>query len=195
MFGGSFNPVHNAHTEFAEAVIKSENLDAMYIVPTYSSPHKLDFNMASPEHRFNMCKIAFKNVKNTQVSDIEIKRRGTSYTCDTLRKLKNFHPNDRLFLVVGADMYVTLQSWKNPEDIFKIAEIITFPRNDDNYGKLIEHSKKLAELGAKTKVLNKPVMFLSSTDIRQNIKNRSFVKEHLNSDVYEYIVNNKLYGM
>lgn len=195
MFGGSFNPVHNAHTRLAAEVINSSKLDFLYVVPTYSSPHKTDLNMASPLHRLNMCRLAFENIKRTVVSDIEIRRRGKSYTCDTLKELKAVYPDDRLFLVVGADMFMTLQSWKNPQEIFRLAEIITFPRDDKSYGSLIEHSEKLKPLGAKAAVLNKPVLLLSSTDIRNNIHNPAFVKEHLNSNVYKYIADNKLYGM
>ncbi len=195
MFGGSFNPVHNAHTDFAKRVIKSVDLEKLYIMPTYSSPHKTGEGMALPDDRLNMCKIAFKEIKITCVSDIEILRQGKSYTCDTLRQLKELHPNDTLYLVVGADMYITLQDWKNPQEIFKLANIITFPRNDEDYEDLKKHSDFLKTIGANTIILDEPIIMLSSTEIRNNIKNENFVKQHLNPDVYSYIVNNKLYGM
>ena len=195
MFGGSFNPVHNAHVNFAKKVIEAVNLQKLYIMPTYSSPHKTGEGMALPEDRFNMCNIAFKEIKNAYVSDIEILRQGQSYTCDTLKQLKELHPEDNLFLVVGADMYMTLLKWKNPIEIFKLANIITFPRNNDDYNDLKEYSITLKEYGADTVILNEPLIKLSSTDIRQNINNKDFIKEHLNSDVYSYIVNNNLYGM
>lgn len=195
MFGGSFNPVHNAHTDFAEKVINSVGIDKLYIVPTYSSPHKTGEGMALPYDRLNMCEIAFKEIKNACVSDIEILRQGKSFTCDTLKQLKEIHPDDTLYLVVGADMYITLQDWKNPQEIFKLANIITFPRNDEDFNDLKAHSLFLEKMGAKTVVLNEAVIMLSSTEIRNNIKNEIFVKQHLNPDVYAYIVNNKLYGM
>lgn len=194
MFGGSFNPVHNAHTEFAKKVIEEADIDLLYIIPTFSSPHKTDINMATAEDRYKMCEIAFKDIKNTVVSDIEIKRKGKSYTCDTLQQLKNLHPSDQLILVVGADMFVTLESWRNPQKIFKLARIVTFPRDNESYPVLQKYAKKYNKIGAKTDVLNEPVLLLSSTDIRKNIKNEDFLKSHLNSNVYDYIVNNKLYG-
>lgn len=195
MFGGSFNPVHNAHTSFAKKVIDSQNLDLLYVVPTYSSPHKTGADMASPYDRLNMCKLAFKNMERTYVSDIEIKRGGNSFTCDTLSQLKQLYPNDDLYFVVGADMYITLQNWKNPEKIFSLAKIITFPRNNDDYYSLKEHSEFLKKMGAETVILNEPVFMLSATEVRNNIKDINYSKEHINSDVYDYIVNNNLYGM
>ncbi len=195
MFGGSFNPVHNAHTDFAQRVIDSVSLEKLYIMPTYSSPHKTGEGMASPVDRLEMCKIAFKEIKRTCVSDIEILRQGKSYTCDTLKQLKELHPYHTLHLVVGADMYITLQDWKNPQEIFKLANIITFPRNDEDFNDLKAHSLLLEKMGAKTIILNEPIIMLSSTEIRNNIKDENFVKQHLNPDVYAYIVNNKLYGM
>lgn len=195
MFGGSFNPVHNAHTEFARQVINSAELDLLYVVPTYSPPHKTDINLAAPEHRLNMCRLAFENIEKARVSDIEIRRGGKSYTCDTLKELKKLYPNDSLFLVMGADMFMTLQDWKNPREIFSLAQIITFPRNGDSCDTLLKQAEKLKPLGAKAVVLCKPVLILSSTDIRNRIHNPQFVREHLDSNVYKYIEDNKLYGM
>lgn len=195
MFGGSFNPVHNAHVNFAKKVIEAVNLQKLYIMPTYSSPHKTDEGMALPKDRFNMCKIAFEEIKNAYVSDMEILRQGQSYTCDTLKQLKELHPSDDLYLVVGADMYMTLLKWKNPFEIFKLANIITFPRNDEDYNALKEYSEALNEYGADTVILNEPLIKLSSTDIRQNINNKDFINKHLNPEVYSYIMKNNLYGM
>lgn len=195
MFGGSFNPVHNAHTNFANKVIKAFNLDKLYIVPTYSSPHKTGESMAEPADRLKMCEMAFKDIGKIIVSDIEIKRSGKSFTCDTLKQLKGLYPDDNLYLVMGADMYVTLPQWKNPLEIFKFAEIITFPRDNDGYQVLKDYSEKFKSLGAVTHILNEPVFMLSSTEIRNNIHNKEFAEKNLNLNVYKYILNNKLYGV
>ncbi|MGN0454001.1 MAG: nicotinate (nicotinamide) nucleotide adenylyltransferase [Ruminococcus sp.] len=195
MFGGSFNPVHKAHRKFTEKVIESLELDKIYIVPTYSSPHKQGFDMASPKDRYNMCRIAFKGVEKAEVSDIEINRKGKSYTCDTLAELSRIHCNDRIFLVMGADMYLTLQDWKNPEKIFSLATIVTFPRDSDNYESLKKHSEFLKNMGAKSVILNEKVIKLSSTTVRENIRNKEFVNRFLDKKVYKYIVDNNLYGM
>ncbi len=195
IFGGSFNPVHNAHTNFADKVIKNFDLDKLYIIPTYSSPHKTGEYMESPADRLKMCQIAFKDIKRAVVSNIEIKRSGKSFTCDTLKQLKNLYPDDNLYIVMGADMYVTLPEWKNPLEIFKLAEIITFPRDNDNYQVLKEFSEKLKTLGAVTHILNESVYMLSSTEIRNNIHNKEFALKNLNLNVYKYILKNKLYGV
>lgn len=195
MFGGSFNPVHNAHTDFAQKVIKAFNLDELYIMPTFSSPHKTEEGMASPFDRLKMCEIAFKNIDKAVVSDIEIKRSGKSFTCDTLKQLKAMYPDDTLYLVMGADMFVTLLKWRNPLEIFAMAEIITFPRDNDGYQVLTEYSQKYKSYGAVSHILNEPVFMLSSTEIRNNIHNKEFVLNNLNPDVCKYIAENNLYGV
>lgn len=195
MFGGSFNPVHKAHRKFTEKVIESLELDKIYIVPTYSSPHKQGLDMASAKDRYNMCKIAFEGVEKAEVSDIEINRKGKSYTCDTLTALSSIHRNDRIFLVMGADMFLTLQDWKNPEKIFSLATIVTFPRDNDNYESLNKHSEFLKSMGAESVILNEKVIKLSSTTVRENIRNKEFVNRFLDEEVYKYIVDNNLYGM
>ncbi len=195
MFGGSFNPVHNAHTMFAKGVIQTLGLTRLYIMPTYSSPHKSDDNMAPAADRYNMCKIAFDGVKHAEVSDLEISRKGKSYTYETLRELKEIHKNDELYIIMGADMFMTLMQWKNPQIIFNLSTIVTFPRDLLDITKLEMQSKMLESFGAKSIILNEKTFDLSSTVIRENIGDKEFISRNLNNDVYKYIINHKLYGV
>lgn len=195
MFGGSFNPVHIAHREFAQAVIAHEQIDKLLIIPTYASPHKTGESMASADDRYAMCRLAFAHTAHTEVSDMEIRRQGRSFTVDTLRYLKEQYPQDRLYLVVGADMYVTLQDWKKPKEIFSLADIIALPRDHANYEVLLKHAKVLEKLGACSVILKQPVTQLSASCIREKIKKGESVRELLDPDVYAYITEHKLYGM
>lgn len=195
IYGGSFNPVHIAHTKFSEIVMHEYNIDKLFIVPTFYSPHKSNSEMVSPYDRFNMCKLAFKNVDKAFVSDIEISRQGKSYTVDTLRYFNSKYPNDKLYLIVGADMYVTLLDWKLPEEIFKIAEIITVPRDNDNYDSLLRYSKRITMYGAISHILSQPIMQLSSSNVRIKLNRHEDVSNLLNINVYEYIKTNNLYGV
>lgn len=194
MFGGSFNPIHNGHIELANVCKEQVSLDRILIIPTAVTPNKDNSQMISPLHRLNMCRIACKPYSHLEVSDIEINREGKSYTKDTLKALKNLYPDDELFLIVGADMFLSLLQWKNYEEIFSLATIIASPRDENSCAKLLSFSEKLKNYGAKSIILKNPVMTVSSTEIRRKIQNKEDVSDLLSYDVFKYIANNKLYG-
>ena len=100
--------------------------------------------MASAQDRVNMCKLAFVDFANLTVSDIEITRKGKSFTVDTLAKIKEKYPQHKLYLITGSDMYLTLEEWHRFEDIFKLAVILTSARIDEDYDKLISHQAHLS---------------------------------------------------
>ena len=104
MFGGSFNPPHIGHLELAQAFIDRLSLDKLLLIPVFSPPHKSGSEMASAQHRLNMCKLLEKYNNKIEVSDIEVIRGGSSYTVDTLKALQALYPDDELFLIIGADM-------------------------------------------------------------------------------------------
>jgi nicotinate-nucleotide adenylyltransferase len=194
LFGGSFNPVHLGHKKLVEEVAKEFNIDRVIIMPTWKTPLKDNRSFANAELRLDMCKLAFQNLSTVEVSDMEIKRQGNSYTYLTLNSLKEKYPNDELFMLVGADMFLSLEKWKNFKDIFKMTSIIAVPRNCDNH-KLLLHSEKLAKLyGCKSFVMNHKVMDVSSTEIRQKLSGSQDVSKLLDKNVYEYIKEHHLYG-
>lgn len=193
LFGGSFNPIHLGHLGLVNDVINEFNLDKVIIMPTYHTPLKDNSQFASCEHRFAMCKLAFENIRNVEVSDIEIKRQGNSYTYLTLNSLKELYSDDELFLIVGADMFLTLQNWKNPRDIFNAATVIAVPRECES-DKLINHCEILKQMGCNSFVMSHKVMDVSSTQIRERLKNNENVDDLLDSKVIEYIKNFHLYG-
>ncbi len=193
MFGGSFNPVHIGHIMAARQIIEQFNIDKMYIVPTNIPPHKTSKYMISATHRLNMCEIAFKNMENVVVSDIEIKRTGASYTIDTLKTLSDENKSSEMYLVMGADMFLTLQSWKNPHEIFNLATICAIPREDMDFEKLNEHKEILQNMGAKCKIIKDGVKSISSTKIRDNLKNGKDITRLTGKEICKYINDNNLY--
>jgi len=194
VFGGTFNPIHNGHVSLGAYCKEELNLDKLMLIPTYTPPHKSSNELADEEHRMNMCKLATEQYGYFDVSDIEIKRKGKSYTYETLNSLKEIYIKDELYLIVGADMFLTLDKWKNPESIFKDATIVAVPRNQDDKEDLtIYYESTIKKLGAKAVILENPVVQVSSTYIRENIDNYQLIKSLIDSNVYEYIVKNKLY--
>lgn len=194
LFGGAFNPIHKAHTTLAENVLRECNIDQVLFMPTFISPHK-SMEFAVPfQHRVNMCKIATKGNEKFFVSTLEENFKGKSYTFKTLKELKKLYPNDNLFLVTGADMYLTFLQWKNPDEIFSLATLITCPRDDGDYNSLIEYSKVIEKHRGKSLILKEPIMELSSTLVRDDVK-KAYLNNLIDKDVYEYIKDNNLYGV
>lgn len=193
MFGGSFNPIHTGHIQLAQAFVKKLSLDRVLIIPTYIPPHKQCDNSVSPQDRLQMCRLAIKDLPFAQVSDIEIQRKGASYTYLTLQELSQQYKNDELFLITGADMFMSIQTWKHPEIIFSLATVCGVPRNDDDINRLKKQAEYLKTLGAKTEILDAGVITVSSTEIRRKIQNGESTDGLLTNEVREYIDKNKLY--
>lgn len=193
MFGGSLNPIHNAHINLAESFIKKLKLDKLIFIPTATPPHKTDRYMVSAEHRLNMCKLATEGIKKTEVSDIEIVRQGKSYTVDTLRQLKEIYPNSELYLITGADMFMTLLEWRNPQEIFSLATVCTVPRNDDDFAVLKAKELVYNEMGAKTYILDLKRSDISSSKVRDLIYNDESISKFVDEKVEKYIYANYLF--
>lgn len=194
VFGGTFNPVHKGHIMLAEYCMDSVGLDRIIMIPTAVPPHKIINNLASENDRLNMCKLACRGKENFFVSDIEIKRQGKSYTYETLTQLKEIYPDDHLYTIMGADMFLTLNRWKNPEIIFEKSSIITIPRDEENKLELENfYNKVLKAMGASSVILPNPVMSVSSTFIRENLDNFNLISDMLDKGVYDYIIKNNLY--
>ncbi len=193
MFGGSFNPIHNGHTELAKALFRELELDRLLIMPSYIPPHKFVDSAAFPDQRFEMCCLAAKDIEGFEVSNLEIKRQGASYTYLTLHELHSIYPDDELYLLMGADMFMTLQKWKNPEIIFSLATMCAVPRYDDDISRLEQQARFLQEMGAKTRVLDARVMTVSSTQIRKMVRAGEDISGLVAPAVQKYIKEHYLY--
>ncbi len=194
LFGGTFNPVHNGHIMLAQYCRQELSLDKVLIIPDYTPPHKDNSELLSCEHRLTMCKLAFDCLDGFEVSNIEIKRQGKSYSYQTVTEIKNLYPDDELFFLMGADMFLTLDKWKNPQIIFNKAKIAVIPRNDSSCLELDLYYKNVIKpMGAEAVILKKPVVQVSSTFIRDNLYRKDVKDKLLPENVYNYIVKNNLY--
>lgn len=193
MFGGSFNPIHTGHIQLAQAFVKRLGLDKVLVIPTFIPPHKQCDDSVSPYDRLEMCRTAVENLPFAEVSDIEIKRGGASYTYLTLLELSEKYKDDELFLITGADMFMSIHTWKHPEIIFSLSTICGVPRNDDDIKNLQKQAEYLKTLGAKTEILDVSLMTVSSTEIRNKIKSGEDISLLVPYEVENYITENKLY--
>lgn len=194
IYGGTFSPIHNGHIAAAKAFFEQMKLDRLIIIPALIPPHKSIDSSDNPYHRFHMCELAFNEVQNVIVSDIELKRSGPSYTVDTLRELSA--EGRKLFLLCGTDMMLTFDKWKSFEEIFKICCPIYMRRENDSQNDhlIIEKNNEYySKYGvAFRKIVADPIV-ISSTQIRELIHNGKDVSEYLPTKVYEYIKENGMY--
>lgn len=142
LFGGSFDPVHQEHVRYVQAAKAALGLDKVFVIPSHIAPHKLSGAAAGGEDRFEMCRLAFRNLPYVQVSDLEIASEGTSYTYLTCRRFKELYPCDELYFLVGADMLEDFFTWKQPEDILSNATLAACRRENDDPAAL--HSRFVA---------------------------------------------------
>ena len=132
IFGGSFDPVHIEHVNVAESAVETLRLDKLFIMPAFAPPHKKDKILSPDEERLAMCRLAFSTVKNTEVSDYEIKRGGTSYTYLTCKDFHEKYQDSELFFIVGTDMLRDFPSWKNPDEILSYATLAVCARDEEH---------------------------------------------------------------
>ena len=195
IFGGTFNPIHLGHIRLGQLVLDEIKLDKILYIPDNTPPHKSDRNLACGEDRLNMIDISLKDHDDMESSDIELKREGKSYTFETLHELKNLYPNDELYLITGADMFLTLDKWREPETIFKTANIIGVPRVKSDFKKMEEYAENVIKpMGAKVFMLSQTVFdTASSTYVRENIDDYQKIKDMITPEVYRYITEKGLY--
>lgn len=177
IFGGSFNPIHKGHVEIAKEAIKVLDLDTLYFVPAYASPFKTKIKYAKPEHRVAM--ISLVKPEKSSICLFEIKRKGISYTIDTVSYFRQKFPTAELFLILGSDNLSKLNKWKQIERIATETQIVIFKRSD-----------KIDKTNVKKyncKLLNNELYKFSSSEFQQGIF------EVAPLPVREYIGKNFLY--
>lgn len=193
--GGTFNPIHCGHLAIAHEVRINFNLEKIIFIPTGKPPHKDLEVVADSFHRLRMVSLAVEEYAFFEVSDIEVLREGYTYTIDTLTELKGFYGNGvRIFYIIGFDVLMSLETWKSLHHVAKMCEFIAVIRtgiNDDDI------SNKIAYLREKFEVVvhltNIQAVEISSTEIRQKLKDGISIKNIVPEIVEEYIKENNIY--
>ena len=201
VYGGTFNPPHLGHVTAARAVFELLKLDLLLLVPDREPPHKaLPAGSPTPEQRLEMTRLAGEQLglgDRVQVLDLELKRTGRSYTSDTLAQLKERYPEDELWLLMGTDMFLTIQTWHEAEKILSLAGIATFGRTEADTEALFSVQRDYLYRTypqARIFTLTIPgVVDVSSTDLRIMLAKGEGVNL-LPPAVYGYILREGLYG-
>lgn len=194
IYGGTFAPVHNGHVQAAKAFIEQMQLDILYVIPAAIPPHKQLDASDDPMHRYRMCELAFFDEEKVFVSDMEIKRGGKSYTVDTLRELSA--PDRRLFLLMGTDMMLTLDTWRESAEIFKLCYPIYARRENDPIleARIVQKNKEyLAKYHKIARRLMLDTVELASTDIRTLVREGKPYRHLVPARVAAYMEKHGLY--
>jgi len=194
VYGGSFNPIHTGHLIIAEFVREQFNLEKVLFVPAKNPPHKNSVDYQTSQHRFNMVQIATAGNPFFDVSNIELNRKGLSYTSDTLQELKNLYPDKKLYFICGADSIVNLNTWHSIASIFAYAEMIVVKRLDVSETDVKNMSRWLTDqYNAVIHFCDMPYIEISSTMVRERLKNGLSVRYLVPEGVLKYIQLHRLY--
>ena len=191
IMGGTFNPIHNGHLALANAAYETFLLDKIFFMPSgksYMEQHVLDNSK-----RVTMVSMAIEAVPHFELSTIEVERPGNTYTSETLQQLTQQHPDVKYYFIMGADSLFHIEKWKNPEIIFQLSTIICMIRDDYDMADIKQKGAELTQKGAEILYLNMPKIDISSTDIRNRVKNHQSISELVPEKVEKYILQEHLY--
>ena len=184
ILGGSFNPVHIGHLILADEVREKLRLDKIIFIPLYLAVHKEEQDLLYAPERLKMVKLAIKGNPYFEASDIEIKRQGPSYTIDTLKSLREkYSARDKFFFIVGSDALGYLNSWKDIDQVMKLAKLVVASR--PNYP-LKSLPKNVLPAAIES-------VDISGFRLRQRFKAGESVRYYLPKEVYSYILRKGLY--
>ena len=200
IYGGTYNPPHLGHVTAARAVFELLKLDKLLLIPAGIPPHKaMPAGSPTAEQRLEMTRLAGESLglkDKVEVLDLELHREGKSYTSDTLAELKERYPDDELWLLMGTDMFLTVQAWHEPGKIFDLAGIAAFGRTEEDTEELFSVQREYLSRTypqARIFTLTIPgVIDVSSTELRDKLK-RGEGGNLLPPAVYGYILREGLY--
>lgn len=179
LYFGSFNPIHNGHLMLANYLVENSGLDALWFVISPQNPFKTKESLLPDYQRLELVNRAIEGYTKFAACDIEFSMPKPSYTIDTLTYLGEKYPKREFALIMGTDNLDRLDRWKNYEQIINNHKIIVFPRNGCDGGALRSHSN--------VKIVDTPIIEVSSTFIRESIRNGKDVRFFMPEKVFEYV--------
>ena len=185
IFGGSFDPVHTGHLDVVDSFLKSGLIDDLLILPTPHPPHKKEKEQTPFHHRMKMLELAFKDVENVVISDLEQKLPSPSYTLQTLKHLKKENPDTTFLLCLGEDNLVIFKKWYRSSEILEMTTLIVAERPG------FDSSEIPSEILEKTIFVEHKPVKASSTQIRESVTDSGYI---LPKNVADYIDEHGLYG-
>jgi len=198
IFGGTFNPIHMGHLIMAEEACQQHHLSKILFIPAYIPPHKYVKDLTEAHHRYQMIKAAISEKSKFEVSDLEIKREGKSYTIDTVQEILHHYGEDSdIFLIMGADSLNELELWKNIKRLSQLCHFVIVNRP----GFKTEVSARLVEIIGSDNIsdmerlrIEITPVGISSTEIRKRLNDGGEIKGLVPECVEAYIKEHCLYS-
>ena len=184
ILGGTFDPPHHGHLIAAQDAIIDLELDKVIFIPAAVPPHKQRNNVTAPAVRLRMIEAATRDDGRFEVSDIELRRTGPSYTVDTLRELRAARPTDQLFLLLGVDQVRDFESWREPKEVLKYAALVMLARagiEDDGGRDIVEQTVRVTRID------------ISSTLVRERVRAGRPIRYLVPAAVEKIIADERLY--
>ena len=210
IFGGTFNPIHSGHLQAAEEVMSRFGLDRILFIPSYLPPHKGLEEVVSAEDRMRMVELAVRNHPGFIASALEVEARETSYSIDTLERIKNVCPDVRIFFILGVDAFLEIGTWREYERVIEECKFIVMSRPgfrlesvagvlggrfDSEMTKISGDAPVDEARLSRFRVFLAPIRALdiSSTDIRRRLRRGESLEDFVPEDVRTFIMDRKLY--
>lgn len=195
VYGGSFNPPHPAHVRAARLAYAALAPDKLLVIPAADPPHKaLAAGSPPPEERFELTKLAFRDFPEAEISDVELRRGGESYTSDTVEELAREYPGAELWLVIGTDMLTSFERWHEFRSILVGAALAVLPRNEGELPEIERCAARFEALyGARVRIIDAAPLPMSSSEMRDMLVARRGA-DVLDGEVYARIIRLRDYG-
>ena len=191
LYGGAFDPPHTGHHALAACAISQLQLDRLYVLPTGDAWHK-SRTLTPASHRLTMTRLNFEDLAQAVIDDRELLRQGPSFTIDSLKELIAAHPGAEFFVIMGADQALRFETWKDWQDIARLARLAVAPRDTESSSGTYPHEWHNHPL-IKVTLLNMPLAIVSATDIRTGLEQGLEPARTLKPAVFQYIQHHHLY--
>ncbi len=185
IYSGSFNPIHHGHVMLANYLVEFSDLDELWFVVTPQNPLKKKEDLLDDDERLKMVQLAIGDDPRIHVSDIEMHLPTPSYTINTLTALSEQYPDSEFVFICGMDSLQNFKNWREYQKILDNYELLVFPREGYDGGELINYPS--------VTVLKTPIIEISSTFIRQCVKEGRDVRHFMPEKAFEYMKEHRLY--
>jgi nicotinate-nucleotide adenylyltransferase len=194
IFGGTFDPIHIGHVHIAYEALYNLHLDKILFMPAGNPPNKINKNITDAQIRYDLVEKAVENENQFEISDYEINKKENSYTYETIELFNDMQSDTKWYFLIGADSLMDLDNWKNVDRIFSNCKIVVYNRAGFEVEEVLNQKKHLEQKFNKEIIfLNMPIIDISSTKIRESIKEGRNVDYLLPGGVYEIIDKRHLY--
>lgn len=194
IMGGTFDPIHTGHLIIGEYARTTLDLDKIIFIPVGLPPHKDNSKVSTSSRRLEMTKLAINSNSYFYLSSIEVDRKEITYTIDTIKELKNIYKEDELYFVIGGDSLFEIEKWKDFDQLIRLCKFVVLERPGRTTEE-IEQKKLELKLSYKIELekIHSPLIDISSTEIRERVKNNLSIKYLVPESVETYIIHHKLY--